>query len=279
MRSPRFAVLLCGQMRTFNFCFASIKWQVLRHLGNCDFFVSTTLDEQTGSVKLLEQAFPDRRIQTDIVKEQPDVYADLVNQGVIPDKDYRPGYFHTHEPHVNSVHPRGWFRQYWQLSRAYKIFRQTTKPGDYDFVVRLRPDLHFQSFEMPDLQAPHAANTVYTPWWGRWGGVNDRFALMGDKAAHAYFECLDIIPELRRLGAPVHPECLMKASLEYHKVVLIPELCSEFATIRLNGEVRQPEISNIDLAHLTLRRPRHASPQASSSLFAALTTKSPATSR
>jgi len=256
MPAPRFAVLLCGQMRTFHFCFASIKWQILRHLGSCDFFVSTTQDEQTASLDLLKRAFPNHKICIDIVEQQPDVYEELVQRGVIPNKEYRPGIFHTHEPHVNSVHPRGWLRQYWQLSRAYKLFRQNSKPGDYDFVIRLRPDLHFQSFEMPDLEAPDASNTVFTPWWGRWGGVNDRFAVMGDKAAHAYFQCFDVIPELRALGAPVHPECLMKASIEYHEATLVPELCTEFATIRLNGQVRQPEINTIDLAHLTLRRPR-----------------------
>jgi hypothetical protein len=120
-------------------------------------------------------------------------------------------------------------------------------------IIRLRPDLWFHSFES-ERATTVWDDEVLTPWWGRFGGLNDRFAIMGPKAARAYFDVYAKIPEL--LGsyrAPFHPETLLAARLEIAQVHVTQTLRAEFSTLRANGQARPPEISSIDLAHAALR--------------------------
>jgi hypothetical protein len=177
-------------------------------------------------------------------------------------------------------------RQLWQLEKCWELFhargtrgpfktysadlidgrventKEVPSPLDYDVIIRCRPDLWFHSFETPDfgtrehsqagetftlpMHIPRQA-TAYVPWWGKFGGSNDRFAMMGPISAHSYFTTYSRIPELAQDGCPIHPESLIHASIATNE---IKPLFAEFSTLRTNGEMRGPEISTIDLARL-----------------------------
>jgi hypothetical protein len=133
-------------------------------------------------------------------------------------------------------------RQLWQLQRTWNAFPL----GDYDLIVRIRPDLWFQSFDMPRSFVV-SDETAIVPWWGSFGGINDRFAFLGARAAKAYFTTYGAAIELMDAGCPFHPESLIAARLEFSGIRISRTLSSEFGTLRTTGEMRPPEISAPDM--------------------------------
>ena len=65
----------------------------------------------------------------------------------------------------------------------------------------------------PQTDGPWS-NGCWTPPWGSYGGINDRFAIMGRDAAQAYMTAFDRIKELLDKGCPFHPETLTRAAVE-----------------------------------------------------------------
>jgi hypothetical protein len=281
---PRTAVLISGHMRTFARVFSTIQWHVLRHFPDADFFVSTVADRDSASAELLRERYPKARVEIDVVAAQPELPIPVAPFA----QDWTLGRMYGHEPYTISVHPQAILRQLWQLQRCWEFFAEKAGNGitrtdgqvdGYDTIVRLRPDLWFRSFELPGRfasfsptpasaggheggekrgQMPggeHAA-TALTPWWGRFGGVNDRFAILGPAAAQAYFTTYSRLPELLAAGCPLHPESLVKASLEAARCRVNDTLLVEFSKLygpenpKLNGTFRDPEITSIDIAHL-----------------------------
>ncbi len=207
------AVIISAHMRSFERCFPTIAWHVLRHYQNCDFFVSTVRDRDVASVNLIEQRFPDSRVVIEVCDAQPEL--------PIPVQPHDPkwlpmtGQMFSHEPYAISVHPQAVLRQLWHLQRGWEFFNQRACAADYDVFIRLRPDSYFRAFSPPSethmLQA-------YTPFWGTFGGCNDRFAIMGEHAARAYFTTFGQLGTLLKLGCPLHPESLVHASLWHANV-------------------------------------------------------------
>lgn len=271
------AVLLSGHMRSFDRCLPTLHWHVFRHLGEVDFFVSTVSDADAPKAELLRAKYPQSRVEIEVVPEQPDCVADMRAKGVELPAYWQPppsrgeqrkrdiDYYYTHEPYAITVHPQAVLRQLWQLERVWNLFTNTTDRAAYDCVVRCRPDLWFHGFTLPRWFASAAPrstllvdgreNIALTPWWGRFGGVNDRFALLGTDAAVGYFKTyLSVSAYVMVYGCPLHPESLVKASLEAYGASIIDDLQADFSTLRGNGEMRAPEVSAQDLAHVALTR-------------------------
>jgi hypothetical protein len=240
------AIIITGAMRTFDRCLPALHWHVFRHYPDADFFVSTVMDADADSAELLYKKYPEAKVEIEAVPAQPDCVADLMAKGVLFPAKWTPGQTYTHEPYAISVEPQAVVRQLWQLERGYKLLG--AKGGAYQCVIRCRPDLWFHSFTPP----PVGAMESNVPWWGKFGGCNDRFAVMGHAAAAQYFTAYSAIPDLVAAGCPIHPESLVKAAASRAGCYTRPTLCAEFSTLRKNGETRPPEISTIDLAHLAL---------------------------
>jgi hypothetical protein len=269
------AILLSGHMRTFDRCLPTLHWHVFRHFPNADFFVSTIADADAPKAELLRAKYPNSRVEIETVAEQPDCIAELRLRGCNLPAWWSKGTPYTHEPHAITVHPQSIARQLWQLEQVYifHLAHLTETRGEmYDCVIRCRPDLWFHSFEYPATLRPirkfHChelggyetvtggmqPTTVLTPWWGGFGGVNDRFAILSRKAAQSYFTTYSKIPSLLEAGCPFHPESLIAASLQVSGFKSqVSALAAEFSTLRANGELRPPEISAEDIAHASLR--------------------------
>lgn len=229
------AVLISGHMRTFKVCAYTQRWHVIRHFEQPHFYVCTVADDQAEDWKMLQKLYPGAPIEVCVVPRQPDLPE--------PTETIR------FEPYERSVPVQAVLRQLWQLNEAWKHYVAVGK--SHKHFVRIRPDLFFQSFRKPEFIL---RNDAFTPWWGRFGGVNDRFALLGEVSAEAYFTTFAKLEALLAAGCPLHPESLVKASLIEARCELSDHLAAEFSTLRLNGECREPEISNIDLAHAGLHR-------------------------
>lgn len=224
-------IIISGHMRTWKTCAHTFKWHVARHLPQpFHFYISTIEDEDFESWKETKRLFPDSKVICDSVKRQPDI-----------PEPAEPVRF---EPYARSVHLQQVLRQLWQLNAAYEFY---SAQGDAEplCLVRLRPDLFFHSFSFPYLPA---ANEALTPWWGRFGGINDRFAILGPLAAKQYFWTYAKLDALQKMGAPLHPESLIKGSLQFGGCNVRENLFAEFSTLRKDGQMRPPEISAIDMA-------------------------------
>lgn len=247
----RTAILISGHMRTFDRCLPTLHWHVFRHFPDADFYVSTVQDPDASKAELLRAKYPDARVEIDVV-EQPDCIADLRSQGCQLPTEWQHGQPYMHEPYAITARPLAIARQLWQLEQCWHLLRRSVgDPSEYDLIIRCRPDLWFHSLVLPIAMDNPDPGIAYTPWWGCFGGVNDRFALLGFAAAQAYFTTYDQIPELMEAGCPLHPESLIAAALEANGATRLP-LVAEFSTLRPNGIFRLPEISQIDLAHASL---------------------------
>lgn len=252
------AVLISGQMRTFARCFASQRWHVFRQLPEPHFFVCVQDNADAGSVDLLREAYGSARVHVRLLHD-PDLSSQLTPELA---KAYHQA------PYANAAPAHQLLLQHWYQNEAWKLFTESPgwgTPEDFAAIVRIRGDLFFHSCALPRYGDRIRVDVpeCQTPWWGRFGGANDRFAIMGPEAARYYFTVYERIPELLAAGCPFHPESLLLACIEgsWH----YPILRAEFSTVRPPGPprpgeyqapdgyaIRPPEISPIDLAHAGL---------------------------
>lgn len=230
------AVIISGQARTFARCLASQHWNVYRKLERPHFYVSVADDADAESMELLRKQYPNAPI-----------FIERVIQPQLPEPSAS---LAAHAPYAISSPIQAILRQLWHLSRAWK-FANENGAGECDVFIRARPDLHFHSFDLRNGQVwvqrfsqDGVANgfvvnswSALMPWWGTYGGVNDRLAVLGKDAARYYFEAWDRLPELLAEGCPLHPESIICASMQRGGVSISPTLGAEFAALRPNGQL------------------------------------------
>ncbi len=247
------AILISGHMRTFAECLPNIRWMLLRHFPDADFFVSTIEDEDASSFKLLSN-HPELVPAHVIHARQPE----FVLPKQCPAKWQGTNRPFMHEPYAISVSPQAVIGQLWQLQNVWELYSANPVFATHDIVIRLRPDLWFHEFELPieiarssklapGLKPAFFPNMIFSPWWGRFGGVNDRLGIMGREAALHYFTTFSKISRLVAAGCPLHPESLVRASLEEGDAMFC-QLDAVFSTRRKAGEMRPPEILASDIA-------------------------------
>lgn len=246
------AIVFSGAMRSFDRCLPTQHLHVFRHFPEADFFVSTMKDAESGKADLLVQKYGATRVKVHCVEEQPDCIAELRAQGCALPGSWTPGLPYMHEPYSISVRPQAVARQLWQLAEAWRVFPEL---AGYDIVIRTRPDLWFHHCRFSDkdfyIRFVYGLKGAFVPWWGSFGGVNDRFAILGRDSARAYFTTYNQIKDLIASGWPLHPESLVAGALELSGAY-VSKLDCAFSTIRTNGEIRAPEMSKTDLASIML---------------------------
>jgi len=239
------AIIISGAMRSFAKCLPNLDWMVFRHFPTAKFYVATHDDEDAPTTELLIKKYGGDSVRVAIMK-QPE----MVIPSGCPDK-WTKGQPYMHEPYAISVHPSQVMGQLWMLREGWRVYQDANEPAD--LIIRIRPDLWFHSFVIP-----HGLNACkfgpdpkvsFTPWFGRFGGCNDRFALLGTKAAEAYFTTYDNIPAMLKEGCPLHPESLVNYAMQRVGISICDDMKAEFGTMRKNGEFRSPEILPVDLAH------------------------------
>lgn len=237
-------VIVSGQMRTFSKLWKNQYWQVYRKLMTPTFVVSVADDEQGRDAQKFHDFGPthidlvQQPDHIDLPEECPDelAYEKLCHEYALQGRD-QPSFMH--EPYSISVSPQAVMKQLWALKNAWDFAASVVKLGDFEIVVRMRPDLHFFHFANPEY---FRCNEAYTPFWGKFGGVNDRMAVLGAGVAGSYFDTFSLVPYLVSKGAPLHPETLIHESLKRGDADFRP-LDTLFATARMDGTMRFPEIA------------------------------------
>ncbi len=223
------AVLISGQMRTFAKCYPTQRWQIFRHYEpDIHFFVSCVNNEQALSAT---------KLQSDYKNVHIEFYEDPIG---LPDVPIEKG---SSAPYKNAITHDKLMLQHWGVKKVWDFYQSKTKV-QHDIVIRIRPDLWIHRFQKPP--DPYC-NEAMLPWWGKFGGVNDRLAIMGQDAAESYFTVHDQIPALLEKGCPFHPETLTAAALRGFSV---RTLMTSFSTMRMDGSQRWPEIIFDDIAEL-----------------------------
>jgi hypothetical protein len=262
------AILISGQLRTFAKCWPTQRWHVLRHFADPHFFITVQDGPEIQLTDDLVHQYGADRVHVD-ARQDPDLSRFLTPELTAA--------YHL-APYANAAPAHQLLMQHWYQIACWKHFRQVEKSSvegrgakPFDTIIRLRADLWFHSFDDP-LRSTHPrergdgdlltnlvihecpyANECFTPGWGEFGGINDRFAIMGPEAAKYYFTVFDAIPELLAAGCPFHPESLVAANLERGNVDLHRTLKTLFSTERLDGTRRWPEFTPHDHYNLLAR--------------------------
>jgi hypothetical protein len=248
----KIAFIYTGQARTFKEVIENHLWFAFRHFDKPTVFASMADDPQAEDLLLLRD-------------HGYTVHFEKVVQPEIPEPATRPHQF----GYPRSVSAQSVLKQLWALNRAWEFFNEK-REGDYDLIVRIRPDSRFVRFELPKsyrLQALlYSSQTgadglnwregikpylCLVPWWASWGGINDRLAVMGRDAAKAYFTAYTKIDELVAKKCPVHPETMIAAALDMAKITPERMLPAEFMTLRMDGATTPIDMTMIDLAEYT----------------------------
>lgn len=235
------AVLMSGHLRTFDRCLPNLHWQVFRHFGDLSFFVSTVEDEDAPKIRALDEKYRGCQIEVHSVPSQPDFSNEV--------GPWSPGTFYSHEPYTISVPPQAVLAQLWQLEQVYDFYLGKVSSAAPDLIIRCRPDLWFHEFENGVFNQP---NTCHVPAFGSFGGVNDRFAVLSPDAAPFYFRTFSRRKKTMEEGCPLHPESLVKASLENGGVKIVKQNWF-FSSYRKNGEMRMPEVIASDILRMKSR--------------------------
>lgn len=240
------AILYSGQARTFARCLPTQHWHVYRHFEDLHFFVVWQNDPQAvAGVKLLEEKYGADRVHAKLINDPTDL-------PLIPLK------YAEHAPYLNAApHPQllmqHWYQwQVWEFFNANRAGYFLTQGEVADArIIRMRGDNFFHSYSGTDGRGIWEGSVVLSPWWGRFGGLNDRFAVMNFAGAQKYFTVYPRINELLSAGCPFHPESLLKAAVGASSETLL----AEFSTQREKGEMRryESEVQPCDHAHLSVR--------------------------
>jgi hypothetical protein len=221
------AVIISGHVRSFQWVLGNQLEKLFSRVPEPHFFISVIDDSFAKSIELLKQRFS--HVTIEYIPGQPDcvgpVGKSLLGENArhedidaaLKQAALRGTY--RLAPHAN---PQTVFGSLWHQQRAFRMAREK-----FDVYIRHRPDLYFVHLDVP---APKS-NECFVPWWSSWGGINDRFAIMGQEAATAYFSQFDHLADLLRSGVPLHPESLSGAAMKAGRVSIRP-LNVDFSAVR-----------------------------------------------
>lgn len=225
------AVLISGHTRTFGIdaVYRSQKWHVFNQLPDPHFFCSVVNDAQASALDRLIAEYGASHVFIEKIPAQPDCEAELgVDKATL-------AAFTAFAPYALAPHasPQTILRALWHQQQTWKWHLANLQPElgapKFDLYVRHRPDLFFHRLQVPEI----APADVCVPYWGSYGGINDRFAIMGHDAARHYFTAYSRVSEMLMDGCPMHPETLSGAVLDSSPVRVRPTLIAEFTGIRL----------------------------------------------
>lgn len=234
------AFLISGQMRTFARTFKNQRWMVYRHFADPHFFVTVQDNAQAASIDLLRDAYGADR-----------VHVRLLDDPELPIPSEVSAAWHD-APYANAAPAHQLLLQHWYQNEVWSDFTtyEAKTGADFADIVRIRPDLWFHTFSPKSSFYWKTESQAFVPYWGGFGGVNDRFAILTREAAFPYFTVYPQIAARLAEGCPFHPESLTAAALEAAGCEIYRVLQTEFSTLRMDGSMRPPEILASDLARL-----------------------------
>ena len=234
------AIVMTGPLELLPRCIPTHCWHLLRLLPPGDLIVSSLDDRHAGNASVLEQRLPGWRILQHRLSDAQGWAARVRDWGLVPDAHSALDTLLPSPEAAEAVLGELWLRhQAWQQLRL-------ACPGTrHNKVIHMRTNLWMRAVDLPAKLAPQEA---HTPWWGRQGGCNPGFALLGEQAAEAYFGVFRKLPELLRAGVPLHLPSLLFAALSSGDLRLRQTLRVEYTPIFPGKKIEETDISPLDLS-------------------------------
>lgn len=243
----RTCLIYSGETRRFRDLIDNHRWFIMRHFENPVIFASITKDENADDIPLLSNYGYEVNFEK---VEQPAL------QGPPITTEHNFGY-------PPSVTQDKILRQLWALNRAWEFVSATGR--EFDLYIRIRPDAKFLRADIPKFKVPEKLIRGYpdipqpgcawampdlckTPWFARWGGISDRFAILGRRAAESYFTAYTKRDALFAKGCPCHTETFLAAALEMDGIKPSHDLACEFQLLRNDGTLYPVDATSIDIA-------------------------------
>lgn len=178
------AVLVSGNMRTFDVCAKTIHDNVLGWLGNYPAIYSATAqDEDAHKVSIFGGVIG-------VTEPQPQM----------DEKNYQ------NQIGLGCYGVQVVLRQLWAKQRVWQIMNSDGYAPKW--VIRLRPDCWFHN-DIEDLRKCDPA-CLYVPTFHNFFGLNDRFAFGGYDVMKVYMNRLDTMDDYIAAGGVFHPESHLK---------------------------------------------------------------------
>lgn len=234
------AICYSGQARSAKHLYENHIFHVIRKFAEPSIFVSVADDAQADDMLLLRDALPN----------VPFFFEKVVQPEI--DEPIERTKWHSGCPRASSV--QGILKQLWGWERSWTFLKELANPDDFTAFVRIRCDSCFMGADLPSLDAitPHTCLSV---WWSRWSQVNDRFAILGRRAAEAYFDTFAARHSLWTAGCPVHPETMLNFQLRRSGIKPSHDLNVTFSTLRTDGKIDPLTATPIDIAEYARRKP------------------------
>lgn len=216
----RTAVIMPGHLRTFAINYPNHRWMLHRHLGELDFYIATEPDERHEDWKVLLQHHPADRIHV-VYLAPPD---GLVEPD--PTLDQFAPYPRTMTRQPGLTNNQSLMRALWGLARMGDHILDRGRAHDYDQFMLCRGDFFIHHFDPPRVTPRE--NECFISWYGNYGGATG-IGLFGWRALAGYLHTHDRLNELLAAGCPLHPECLVAASMELNHAVVNRTLAIEWS--------------------------------------------------
>jgi hypothetical protein len=142
-------------------------------------------------------------------------------------------------------------RQLYSLNRVTELLLQTGQ--HFDLVIYSRTDLRFQSKVAIPMVRPR---TLYTPWFAKGGGLNDRFALGDLETMAIYGRRYSLMCQYcEEVGKPLHAERFLYWHGRRHRLRNVDLMTIEFCRIRADGRVAPSDLRVQDKFKYRLKAP------------------------
>lgn len=234
-------IRIVGLNRSLSFTNQSIEDKVLRPLINSVFFrprVSLTLIEPKGGVVKSPRSQEVGRVETGLPTNWESFSINRIPQERL-EKTYPMG---GREIRYRGAarNPERTLRNLWVFLGALRMAQLVGEEFVAPVVVFLRPDVRIED-RVPIrtivfLSALFHVRKIpagFFPSWKRWGGFNDRFAVLSSLAARQYFSRIEIFEEFFSSAKPQNSEKLLKQSMKGARVFNVVH--SRMLRVRVGG--------------------------------------------
>lgn len=205
----RVAVILSGQIRNARYCFPSVDKFILQKYSP-DVFIETWYPD-SEIVSWSDGIQKDTLTINEVIK--------MYQPKCISIEDFKGEISRcideiTKEIPVHGNRPNNVYSMYYKIYKSFLQLSNFTQSNQnyYDYIIRLRFDLEFETF--PDLNELNS-DQINIPIGSDWlNGVNDLLAIGNYANIKKYCELFLKFSDYTKMGISTHPETLLRTHLE-----------------------------------------------------------------
>jgi len=235
------AICFFGLTRSLDFTIDSIKNNILAPLEESNINYDIILHTYDLKYIKLKRSGENNKLNTEEWnKLNPDYYK-IDNQDTF-DKSYNYEYVKSFGDawNTNFENTINLIRQFNSLKQVWKLVESTK--NNYECLIFLRPDLKYTTkLDIRYINKNLYSNIILTPYWQKWGGINDRIGIGNYNTMEKYANRLDDVSDfLESTKKPLHAEKFLKFVLNKYNIKN-KELKLVGKRIRSNGSIEKSD--------------------------------------